>query len=225
MNRMYDLLSNAVLEQYDAYRKVSNDLVNKIAPSCLVGNTLMQCARMLRIQIKNDNFVLNTPSELGALMDFALNEHLINGTQNAMEFYRDNFGFANETEKEILDAFIASHTSLFKIMSISKEKSMLILNDILEHNNREPKEICLIDRALSKSATTGMLLFTRLITFRQFTMTSGTGFIFRGQMEKYILRKYTQINSTKSDTESKKKFVFFFKLNRTSGVSASIKAV
>ncbi len=218
-------MSNLAFEKYDVYRKVSNDLINRIAGACLVGDSIGQCARMLGIRTRDGNLVLNTPSELGALMDFALNEHLIDSTQNAMEYYRDNFGYANEMERKVLDAFIASQTSLFKIVSVFEEKNMLVLDNILKRVTPESKEICLIDRSLSSSATARMLLFTRLITFEQFAMTSGSGFVFRGEMEKYILRKYAQFNSTKSGTESKKRFVFFFKLNRTSGVSTSIVGV
>jgi hypothetical protein len=76
-----------------------------------------------------------------------------------------------------------------------------------------------MDIALSETATLGMLLFIRLVSFADFNMTSGISFIFPGHLEGYLLRKQRKLGrKVQSDSESIRRFVSFFQLSKTDGI-------
>ncbi|MBU4492672.1 MAG: hypothetical protein KKD69_09455 [Euryarchaeota archaeon] len=50
-------------------------------------------------------------------------------------------------------------------------------------------------------------------------MTSGVAFAFPGELEEYLLRRYKKLSKkVKSDSDSIKRFVSFFRLNKTDGI-------
>ncbi len=202
-----------VIEKYKEYRKISKELNHKIMNASLDRDVFMKSARLLDVA-RGDILVLENEGEMNILMDFALREFKVN-KQTTVEIYREKIGGENEIEKEILDAFVSSYASLFKIISISKTEKSLILEDIL--NKKE--NIKIIDRALSKSAAPGVLVFIRIVPFKDFNMSAGILFAFYGELEKYLLKKYKMLSKkVKSDSESIKRFVSFYKLSKTDGI-------
>lgn len=181
--------------------------------SCLDRDVLMRSARLLGVA-RGDTFVFDSEDETSVLMDFALNEYRVNN-KNTIEIYREKIGWQNEVEKDILHALLSSYTSLFKVASISEAENTLLLNDIL--NKKDNMKI--IDIAFSKTAIPGLLLFIRLIPFKNFNMTSGVSFVFSGDLEEYLLRRYKKLSKkVKSASDSIKRFVSFYKLSKTSGI-------
>lgn len=204
-----------IIEKYKEYRRISKELNNEIMNTCLDPDVFQKSSRLLGA-VKGDILVLDNEDEMNILMDFALREYKIK-KQSTTEIYREKIGGKNEIEKEILDAFVSSYTSLFKIISISKTEKSLILNDILNLNTKE--NINMIDRALSKNAEPGLLLFIRIVPFKDFNMSAGILFAFYGELEKNLLKKYKQLsNKVKSDSDSVKRFVSFYKLSKTDGI-------
>jgi hypothetical protein len=214
MNKLFKKENTAtVIEKYKEYRKVSKELNNKIMEKCLDPDVFKKSARLLGAT-EGEVLVLDNEDEMSVLMDFALREYKVN-KQTTVEIYREKIGGENEIEKEILDAFVLSYVSLFKIISISKTEKSLILEDILNQKDN----IKIIDRALSKSAAPGMLVFIRIVPFKDFNMSAGILFAFYGELEKDILKKYkTLTKKVKSDSESVKQFVAFYKLSKTDGI-------
>ncbi|RLB12747.1 MAG: hypothetical protein DRG39_01085 [Deltaproteobacteria bacterium] len=203
----------AIIKKYKKYRKTGRELMKKIIDVCLDHDVLLESAKLLGIA-PNDIVVFENMNEINVLMDFALNEYKVNN-KNAIQIYRETIGYKNEIEKDILDTLLLSYTSLFKIISIFEAENTLILNDIL--NKRD--NIKLIDIALSKTAIPGLLMFIRLVPFKDFNITSGISFVFSGDLEAYLLRRYKKLSKKiKSDSESIKRFVSFFKLNRTDSI-------
>ena len=203
----------AIVEKYKTYRKIGMELNHKIIDTCLDRDVLMKSARLLGI-VHGDTLIFDSECEMDVLMDFALNEYRVNN-KNAIEIYREKIGWQNEIEKDIMDALLSSYTSLFKIISVSEAENTLLLNDILN----EKDNIKLIDIAFSKSAIPGLLLFTRLVSFKDFNMTSGISFVFPGGLEGYLLRRYKKLSKkVKSDSDSIKRFVSFFRLNKIDGI-------
>lgn len=203
----------ALIEKYKTYRKIGRELNNKIMKSCFDHDVVMKSARLLGI-VRGDTLIIDSENETSVLMDFALNDYRVNN-KNAVEVYREKMGRENEIETEILDALVSSYTSLFKITSISETENMLFLSDLLNKQGN----IKIIDIAFSKSATPGLLMFIRLLSFKDFNMTSGTSLIFDEELEEYLLRKYKKLSKkVKSDSETIRRFVSFFKLNRNYGI-------
>lgn len=204
-----------IVKKYKKYRQISRDLNDKIFETCLDRDILLKSARLIGIA-RGDILILDSEYETDILIDFALNDYKVKKQNTVVEIYRDKVGWENEVEKEILDAFISSYTSLFKITSISKAENSLLLNDVF---NKKNNNIKIIDIASSKSAIPGILLFLRIIQFEDFNMASGISFAFTGDLEKYLLKKYKTLSRhVKSDDDSIKRFVSFYKLSKTDGI-------
>ena len=202
-----------IIEKYKTYRKVGMELNHKMIDTCLDHDVLMESARLLGIA-RGDTLRFDSEDEMNVLMDFALNEYRVNN-KNTIKIYLEKMGWQNEIEKDILDALLSSYTSLFKVTSISKAENTLFLNDILNKKDN----IKLIDIALSKTTIPGLLLFIRLLPFRDFNMTSGMCFVFSGDLEGYLLRRYKKLRKkVKSDSDSIKRFISFFRLSKTDGI-------
>ncbi len=156
-----------VIDKYKEYRKISKELNNRIMDKCLDRDVFLKAASLLDAA-QGDIVVLDTEDEMSVVMDFALREYKVN-KQTTVEIYREKIGGKNEIEKEILDAFVSSYTSLFKVISISKKEKSLILEDILDKKD----SIKIIDRALSESAMLGVLVFIRIVSFYKLSKTDG----------------------------------------------------
>ncbi|MBS7251603.1 MAG: hypothetical protein KIH08_13595, partial [Candidatus Freyarchaeota archaeon] len=132
--------------------------------------------------------------------------------------YREKIGGKSSVENEILEAFLSSYTSLFKIVSTSASESTLVLYDHL--NQKE--NIKLIDVNFSKTATPGLLIFTRLVPFKDFNMTSGVSFVFPASAENFLLERYRRLSErAKSDINlTMRRFLFFYNWNKTKGIGA-----
>ena len=206
-----------LVEKYKKYRKIGMKLNHKIMDNCLDRDTLKKSAKLLGI-IHKGIFVFDNDDETNVLMDFALHDYrFIN--KNVIERYREKFGWKNEIEKDILDALSASYTSLFKITSISRLENTLILRDLLNKKD----DIKLIDIAFSNTVThSGFLVFTRLLPFKDFNMTSGVSFVFPPYKENFLIREYkNKSKKIKSDNDAIKRFIVFYKLNKTYGIEVS----
>lgn len=206
------------IKKYKKYRRVGMNLNNKMMKTCLSRETILKSAKLLGIA-RGDVFVFDTEDEASVLMDFALNDCTVNN-RNAVQQYRDTIGWENDIEKEILDARLSSYTSLFKATLISKSEHITYLDDLL--NNK--KDIPLTDIGFSTTGAVGVLLFTRLIFLKEFNTTSGVPFIFPGYLEQYLLKRYKILEKkVKSDNESVKRFVTFFKLYKQKGIEVQYK--
>jgi hypothetical protein len=202
-----------IQEKYKLFRKASKELNHKIMKKSLDRDVLMKSARLLGIA-HGDILVFDSEDETSVLMDFALNDYPL-GNKNTVEIYREKIGWQNEVEKEILDALLSSYTSLFNVVSILEAENALYLKDLLNKKDN----IKLIDISFSKTAIPGLLLFIRLVPFKDFCATSGISFVFPGSLEMYLLRRYKKlIKKIISDSDSVKRFVSFFKLNKIDGM-------
>jgi len=205
------------IEKYKKYRRIGMKLNHKIMDKCLDRDTLKKSAKLLGI-IQKGTFVFDNEDETSVLMDFALNDYrFIN--KNVVERYREKFGWKNEIEKNIIDALSTSYTSLFTITSISRLENTLILSDLLNKKN----DIKLIDIAFSNTiAHSGYLLFIRLLPFKDFNMTSGIAFVFPPYKENHLIQEYKKKSKKiKSDNDAIKRFIAFYKLNKTHGIDVA----
>lgn len=201
-----------MVEKYQIYREACTKLVtSKTMFSGISREAMMKSAKLLGIA-QGDTLVFDREEEINVLADFALHEYKVSN-KNAVQIYREKVP-CNEIERDIRDALLSS-TSLSKVISISTEESSLLLADLLNQG----ENIKLIDINLSKTAIPGLLLFTRILPFENFQMTSGLIFIFRGDYEEYLFKKYRKLSKrVATDSESLRRFVSFFWLSKTDGL-------
>ncbi len=207
-----------LIKKYKNHRDVGRGLHEKIMHASLNREVLIKAAKLLGIA-RGDTLILEKEEELGTLMDFALHDYKVN-KKNIIEIYKEKASPLNETEKEVLDALLLSYTSLFKIVSISKKENSLLLSDLLNKKDG----IRLIDIAFSEHAVLGLLLFTRLVPFEDFNVTTGAVMAFPGKLEDYIIKKFTKMSrKVPSADEAVKRYVTFFKLSKTHGIEVRYK--
>jgi hypothetical protein len=200
-----------IVEKYKSIREVGMALNHKMIKSCLSKEIIFNSAKLLGI-VQRDVLMFEGEEEMSVLMDFALHEYKVNN-KNAVQVYQEKIGGQNEIEAEILASLLSSYTSLFKIIAISE--NTLLLRDVLK---KEDKLIKLIEISFSKTATPGMLLFTRAVSFNDCYRTSGVSFAFRSDMEKHLIRRYGKISKKiKTGSDSMKRYISFFQLNSECG--------
>jgi hypothetical protein len=185
---------------------------------CLDRTTLKKSAKLLGIS-KGDKFFFDSEDETSVLMDFALNDYrYVN--RNIIEKYQEKFGGTDQIEKNILNALTNSYTSLFKIVTIKPWEITLELKDLL---NDKVDNIKLTDIAFSSSLPKkDLLIFTRIISFKDFNMTGGVSFIFPADKTNFLIKQYNKkISSNKLGSEAVRRFVIFYELNKKHGIDVS----
>lgn len=203
--------ASELVKKYRAYRRVARELTSK-ALEAVPPEALMKSGKLLGI-VRGKTFIFESESESNAQMDFLLTEVVSRG-KAALEIYRDAVGARNQTEREILDAFAASYTSLFRVESVSRPECSFTLLDCLLPG----RSVKIIDVGLSTTAVPGLLMFTRIVPFQDFAMSSGMSFIFPNTREKFLRNEYPKLaRKVPVDRESVRRFVAFFKLNRSHG--------
>ena len=206
------------VEKYKAYREVDRKLHSKLMNKGLLSEVMMKAGKLLRI-VREKTFIFESTSEMNAVTDLALHEYRERG-KTGIERYREEVGGQDEVEKEILDAYIASCASLFRVIAISGSDRTLLLRDLLGKRG----EVKLTDIHLSETAVVGILLFLRVVPLADFNMTSGVMFAFPGGRDDYLLKKYRKLGAkAPSDVDAMKRFIAFFWLNRTEGVEVGYK--
>jgi hypothetical protein len=209
---------NRTITKYQEYRETGKALNHKIIDRFVDRVIMLSSGKYLGLvgHGKRKTLIFDNESESAGLMDFCINEYNIDG-KNAAQLYKENEQL-DDIEAEILDALVKSYTSLFKVIDVKEEDNKLILVDLL-NKNCNPIEI--IDIGLSLTAPVGLLIFLRLVPLADFNISGGFGFGFNGDLEDFLLKEYKlRANNVKSSSESLKRYVAFFKLNRRYGIEA-----
>jgi len=202
---------NDLTKKYKKYRNLSNNLVYKIINTYIHDDVLLKAGTLLGIA-KGNQLILNSIEEKNALIDFTLFDFK---TKNKcfLELFKNKI---DKNEKEIMENLLSSYTSLFIIKNIFVREHVLILDDLLNNHNNN---LQLIDINLSLTSIPGTLLFTRLIPFNDYKITSGVNFAFLNNLKEDLIKNYKVLSDKiKYDDPAIKRFITFFKLNRINGI-------
>jgi hypothetical protein len=200
------------LKDYKNYRETGKNLMSKILKKILDKDNLEGSFKLLDV-LKGKYLLIENDYEMDVAMDFSIHEYTIDN-KTVISLYEEKFGGKDKIETDILKASQNSYTSLFSVISVSSENNTVTLNDVMS----DKKNIILTDIGLSTSLSPGLLIFTRIIPFNTFNMTSGVNFIFDRDLE-YILRQYRKFyKKSPSNIDSIKRFIAFFKINKMDGI-------
>jgi hypothetical protein len=204
------------LDQYQAYRKAAKELNQQLMDALVERSVLMRAARALDVA-RGNTFVFESEAEMNVLMDYALYEHRRYG-QSLVQRYREQTTSLSPMQRALLDGMCQAYTSLFRIAEVQAAESTLVLADRLQQR----EDIPLIDIMFSRTVEPDMLLFTRVIPLPMMNMTAGIAFVFPGDSEASLLRRYKRLSKrVKADTEAARRLVAFFQLNRTAGIEVA----
>ncbi|WP_424358722.1 hypothetical protein [Methanocella sp. MCL-LM] len=200
------------LAEYDLYKKKSMELNNKLMEKVLDRDGLGKAAEQLGI-VKDGVMVFKSDQEPDILMDFALYECRTDG-RTPVQRYVEQYGGADEIEKEVLAGLLASYTSLFRVTAISKEDGTVDLEDVMRNHGH----VQITDRGLSMSFPKQTLLFLRIVPLKGFNKASGFFFAFREDVKSRMMRAYENFyQRAKADSDDTRRYVAFFKANRVFG--------
>jgi hypothetical protein len=201
------------LDQYQAYRKAARELNHQLMDALVERPVLMRAARALDIA-RGNTFVFESEAEMNVLMDYALYEYRLHG-QSLVQRYREQTPSLSPMQRELLDGMCQAYTSLFRITEVQAAESTLVLADRLQQR----EDIPLIDILFSRTVEPDMLLFTRIVPLPMMNMTAGIAFVFPGDSEASLLRRYKRLGKrVKVETDAARRLVAFFQLNRTEGI-------
>ncbi|GAA0361918.1 hypothetical protein [Bacillus horti] len=205
----------ARIELYRQYRQVQVGLHTKILNDYVHENEFKQAAELLGILDKQNRVVIESDADKDALYDFNIYGKIRDG-KSTLSLFADNYSSINQLENELLTAMLQSEASLYEVIDIDKKEGMIILNDIFSNKNQPIK---LIDLSLSNSTKQSTLIYTRLHHLKEFSITSGLGFIFSENHRDYILnRSRKMLKKMKTGDTSNDRFIVFFQLNRSDGL-------
>lgn len=201
----------SLVERYKRIRQAGRKLNHKMLDIFFTREAIEDSARLLGV-LQGGTLAFDSEDEMSVFADFILHEYSLNG-RKAVEIYREEIGGEDEVEEEILASLSSAYTSLFKVVAIMGDTAFL--KDLLAE---EEKFIELTDITFSKTATPGLLIFTRIVPFKDFNMTSGVSFLFWGHLLDLLIRKYRKMRrKIKTESTSMKRFISFFRLNRKYG--------
>jgi len=201
------LFGSSPLKEYKRYRKAGLELNHKIIDACVDGKVLGKAVPMLGLG-KKGLLVLDDEDELSVLMDFSLYE-IRKGGKNLVMRYAEEIGGENEIERELLEAMTKAKTGLFKVRQILRDKSQIVLEDLI----RQEEPTTLTDINFSKTLMNNVILFFRPIRLAHFTMTSGIAFVFPPELEQGLVRSWKKLER-KSSAE---RYAWFFRKSKKQG--------
>lgn len=205
--------SNPEVERYKRFRKLGKDLATEVITQYGDEKSFNAVAKILGIK-QGKSLLLESEEEINFLMDLLLYEYDVAGKTFIQRYLADNTALEDAT-RELLEAGSKAYTSLFKIVATQPQASTVTLKNLLT----EQEEIQITDISMSKSIAPNHLIFTRIVTFSDFNMSSGMYCIFPPESEPIILKRYPILmRKVKSDDTSIQRLVAFFKLNRTEGL-------
>ncbi|WP_248928632.1 hypothetical protein [Paenibacillus hamazuiensis] len=208
-----------LLDQYKSYRKMQFELHKKILKEIARINDLKKSAEMLGV-LKNNDIVLEKEEERDSLLDFIVYETTVTGP-SAFTLYAEKHPPANEEEAELYQAMKRSATALYEIEDIDVSACILKLKG-MDTN----QVVNVIDLGMSQTLKKGMLLFSRIVRFDEYGMTSGLVYGFSENHRVYVMSRSRKLmKKVKSGNESVDRFVAFFHLNRSDGVPRLLEKV
>lgn len=211
---------------YKDIRAAGMAMSNKVvkATSHLDFNPI-RIAKRMTLPVVGRTLVFDGEVAQNAYFDFWSHECRVNG-KNLLEHVDPMAAGLDTLETEFLQAARHARTSFFQIEEIDPSKPQLRLRDLLEPDR---PDVWLTDIGSSDSMRRLGIkpaVFIRLITVREFVMTSGFSFGFEPEFVPGILQAFRQkMKKVSPDALAEARFVFFFNKHKQCGIDQSYQEV
>ncbi len=202
------------LKKYKQLRDDTGKVHTKIMDFLVSKKVVEQAAKALGL-LHDKTIVMQDENDMGYVMDFSIFEVKI-GTQTAIEYFYDYGPELSVKEDQYLADLLENHISLFEIIGTNKANHTADLKDILN----DSKIYTITDVALSsQTAQIGILIFTRIFTFGDMSMTAGTTMAFNPVDVSEITKRLGLHQFTKRrQLNQAELYLFFYKLFRSIGI-------
>ena len=171
-------------------------------------DVFLEAAKLLGV-LRKKQLMLKSENEINLIVDFAIHDYYVE-EKNAMQLFLEEHQSAfSPEETEVVQALLNSYTSLFSVEAVDPSKCTLELQDCL---NPDLAPAVLTDIGLSQSFDPELLLFTRVLMFENFNISSGDAFAFDFEIAEVLLKRYAKkLQKFPKLPEDTKRFLCFFK--------------
>ena len=159
--------------------------------------------------LRKKQLMLESENEINLIVDFAIHDYYVEEKNAVQLFLEEHQSAFSPEETEVVQALLNSYTSLFAVEAVDQSKCTLELQDCL---NPDLAPAILTDIGLSQSFDPELLLFTRVLTFENFNISSGAAFAFDFEIAEVLLKRYAKkLQKFPKLPEDTKHFLCFFK--------------
>jgi hypothetical protein len=159
----------ALREKYIGLREAQRRLNNRL-PTMLPKPAYKECGQRLGFW-KDGVLVFDSEDHLAVFTDYAIYDYRLRGTTNAVErLWKLGENKPGSLEHEVLKAMLDARFTVIRVVEVVPGTGATV-DDLLYGERR-----FLADLRASENSEPGLTIATRLLSFPEFVMTSGTGF-------------------------------------------------
>ncbi|MCL1123398.1 hypothetical protein [Shewanella surugensis] len=205
---------DSIFKQYEKYRQVGMELNNKFLEE-LDSNDMKIALRALGV-LKNNKVSLSADDDMDRCYDFMVHDYKNKHGQNLVSAYWDKNRDVSQEDSLIIKSCLSSTSSLYEVISVNCTEKTIELHDLM-HPDRD--NIHIVDFGLSSSQMIkNFILYSRIIEFNDFNMTSGSALVFDQCHKDILLAKYKKkMNTVMIGDNQTKLAAAFFKLYQQYG--------
>jgi hypothetical protein len=156
----------AVLDRYDAFRKVSTDLQTKLASQALAGDALDIARRLGLLGTEEEKMTIDL-DDLTPALDLALYEPGPDGTNAIQRHLAAEAGTMTPLERQVTEAMAAARFGVYSVSDWHPVAGLWL------HEVGAGDRIWLVDRSLEAGAVPGLQLALRVFRPEAFFMSTG----------------------------------------------------
>jgi len=213
------------LERYREIRSAGTKLVNNKLIRFIVDNyskeLVIGSAKKLGMLEGKKTIAFDNEDDTQYIFDFAINEMKIEG-KSVIQLYKEKIDVQDEREVEFIAAMENSYTSLFRVVNTSPEKGLVFIKNLLG----DGKNIRLTDIGLSQMKDKDLLIFTRILPFKDMNITSGMSCCFDSSYEIKLITAYERnLKNNFSHNESEERFLFLYNAFREIGIRTMLQEI
>jgi hypothetical protein len=200
------------LEQYQHIRQVAKSYVSGLVSFAKHPEADPKRIGKILGFYHDGQMIFQSETDVSVMMDFTLAEKIYGGKSIVDLEIEANHDLDDE-RRTILEAYRSGYTSLFEVLGMNQKEHSISLYDLLRDDDKT-----IIDVNLSRTVDKARLLFFRIITFNDFSMTSGISFVFGSNKKDVLLRRYrAELRTRFMIDKSVTRFLIFHRLNRQLG--------
>jgi hypothetical protein len=205
-------MTNQRIELYKHLRQVARNYLSGLVAKDKYPEIDPKAVGKLLGIYRDGTLIFESENDVSAMMDFSIAEKLYNGKSLIDREVESNQNL-DEDKYAILEAYRSGYTSLFEVRGSDPAEHTIQLYDLLKDDDKE-----IIDINLSLSIDKSRLLFFRLVSFKDFAMTSGVNFVFNVKRKDFFLRRYrSELKTRFIIDKSITRFLIFHRLNHEFG--------
>lgn len=212
-------MSNEVMiEKYKKFRAdqiLMNARLLDALPKGVKGNRMIYtAAREIGYRVVKQEICFPDEYAVDRLYDFLIYEPIMSGKSVAQKFYESSHDIS-ATEKVLLQAMIASKTSLFEVVDVDRPGKRFLLHDLLDSSD----DIWLTDINFSSTVLEHIMFFARIFTIDDISFTSGASVCFIANDKEFLLKRCAKLKRIKNTSiRSRKRYALFMELEKYSQI-------